>query len=467
MSFDNSVSIISGGTTYFLSGSTKTAYTGSGTPWTAENTSPYRLSLNDATPIWVPQAASAAMQYTGGPPFRLGAAPVYRGYDNLTESVGVHMYATSADNAIFLLRQLRQILNTALFTYPPLLAVQSGTNTTYYEIYSADVQETSGYLVEGNSTAQFMRATITWVRSPLGGSASLTTAINAQTFTNNNSAGGANLTLGTITGDLANEGQPLNITITPAAAKIYWQAYLATIASTAYTATASTLTTTSSSAFTVASVNFAALRNNRALKVRVCGHVSTITNPNKIQLQMRIYPSVSSAAPFASKTMTLGSATTAQYVDFGGYSLDFLRDHNTSTLNALVEVTLVSSDGTSVTATLTGLEVIFYYDWALVQGNAALMSNASSTRLVTLGANNANGTAYVPIPTTAYTTGNSSIIPTIPTIVRGTLPRAWSGGKLMIILIANPSGTDTYASTDTFTVTAQYLPVYQTLRGNN
>jgi hypothetical protein len=51
----------------------------------------------------VPQAAPASMQYSGGPPFRIGAAPVYRGYDNMTVQTGIHMRGTTADNAISLL----------------------------------------------------------------------------------------------------------------------------------------------------------------------------------------------------------------------------------------------------------------------------------------------------------------------------------------------------------------------------
>jgi hypothetical protein len=148
--------LISGGANYHLAGGSalQTPYSGSGTPWTAQTTSPYELSLNDATGnIWVPLAAPAQAIYGGGPPFRIGQSLVTKSWANVTETVGVQLRATTHNNAVFLLRQLRQILNTALYSVPCVLAVQpdGSTNIAYYEIYNADIQELPNYVYETTS----------------------------------------------------------------------------------------------------------------------------------------------------------------------------------------------------------------------------------------------------------------------------------------------------------------------------
>jgi hypothetical protein len=394
MSFDNSIYLVSGGTNYYLSGSTKTNYTGSGTPWTAENTSPYRLSLNDSSPIWVPQPTPATMQFTGGPPFRIGSSPLYRGYDNLTESVGVQMYANSADNAIFLLRQLRSILNTALYSVPCILAVQSGTNTAYYEIYSADVTETNAYLTEGSSSQQLIRATITWVRSAVGGVASLTTLINGVTWTNTVAG---STTLGALTGDFVYEGSPMNVEISGGGGTTVPYFYVGTILSntTASPATAKTTTTTLPSYDTWlagSSTSISGALTNNAVKLRLVATVSTLTAPTKIYTRASIY--LGNAA-YTTNPIQLGSNTSKQFIDFGGIDLSPLRIPYATDAKVKATFFIASSDGTSVTATIDSYQFILYYDWAQCR---TTIDTGSSLKTRIIQASNVNGTAWIAPP---------------------------------------------------------------------
>jgi hypothetical protein len=246
MGTKNTIWIISGGTNYYLSGgaNTQTVYAGSGTPWTSEATSPYELSLNDATPIWIPTPAPANVLYSGGPPFAIGRQPAYRSFDTITEQVGIQMRATTKDNAIALLRQLRKALNPSAL--PAVLAVTGGTNTGYTEIYSADVTERPSYLSEPDG---IFRAVITWTRAPFFGLLSAgEMLVNAVTMNNTGTGTPDNVeSLGTGSGDLINEGSPLNISLTPGSGTI-GQLYAASVLSRTYTTSGAAAYSTSATA---------------------------------------------------------------------------------------------------------------------------------------------------------------------------------------------------------------------------
>jgi len=464
MGTKNTIALISGGTTYYLSGgaATQTSYAGSGTPWTAESTTPYELSLNDTTGnIWVPQAAPAQTIWSGGPSFRLGRSPLYRSYDNITETVGIQLRATTKDNAIALLRQFIQALNTALFSAPCVLSVQGGTNTAYYEIYSADAQENELYLREPDGV---FRATITWVRSPFGGVSSLTTLINGTSY--GNGSGSANtVSLGALTGDLVYEGMPMNIRLVPSAAG-YDRCYVASVLSRTKSTVTSTVTGFTStyptgSAFTATgSISVTSLVTNAALRFRVLVRFTTLTNPTKAQIWGHInYGGAVGQRDVPLPIVTLGSDTTAQLIDLGGYPLDTLRNAITTAPNVTVKLQVSSTDGTAVTLTLDYVETLLYYDFCSITGSRS----ASTDRMYLLGAQNLNGSAYLPsaIPGALITT-NTDTVRNLG-VLRGTLPRAFSGASLYATTVT--SGTNAHTASDTITVTAQLAPLYRTLRG--
>jgi len=471
----NTVRLIFDSVDTYLSGgaSTQTEYTGSGTPWTAESTTPYELSLNDATPIWVPTAPVSQAIYGGGPPFRIGQTLAYKNWGNVTETVGIQMRATTHDNAVFLLRRLRQILNTSLFSVPCMLAVQSGTNTAYYEIYHADIQETPAYITETTSTKAIIRAAVTWTRSAFGGTTSLTTLINGVSFANRGTSSPDNIdSYGTLTGDLVNEGQPLNISIPGSSTFNPRIVHLSSIYSRTYSSESAAVTTSSttgtrfgSGGSTTANIADALVR--LGLRCRMLARFTTFTNPDKILLRARasIFSALNSETIlYESRNITLGAGSSARFLDFGGFDLQSLRTTGSAsgqTVNFVFY--LVSSDGTSVTATLDYFEVLLYYDFCTVNLTGAIHTTGSEN-LYVIGAQSLNGTAWAPrVPPLAYygDPADDSTL-TLAHPIRGTAPRAFTGASLYL---AWTGSAYEHTTTDTATVTVTHLPLYYTIRG--
>lgn len=465
MAFDNVVSILSEGVSYYLSGSTKTNYTGTGTPWTAETTTPYRLSLNDGSPIWVPQPSPARLVMSGG-------ILVDQSYDTIVESVGVQMYANSADNAIALLRQLRQVLNTALWSLPPLLVIQGGTNTAYYEIYGADVVETASYITEGSATNIVIRATITWTRAAHGGVASLTTLQSGITVTNSGTGANNNTrALGALTGDLIYDGMPLNIKFAPASAGSRYRFTFATVYQRTYVTAISGSDTTSSTTgvpawtdTTAALTNPARTRNGLRLKVLLrCTSISA-----KARVRLTITNGAGTSTFWEGPWVASPGSTGVCQIDITpqGVALDFVRRAMFESGDLSFILYIKSTDGTSITVNTHSVEYLLAYTFCRLSSGSIAISTSNSSFVAIEQAQNLNGTAYVPCIGTAQagidTAGTD--FPYTPISKYGTLPRAISGASLYF------SWTDTngdHANTDTATVTTQLLPLYQTLRGGS
>lgn len=462
MAFDNVVYLTSGGTNYYLSGSTTTPYTGSGTPWTAENTTPYRLSLNDATPIWVPQPALAQMVYGGGPPFRSGRKPVYLSYDDVTEQVGIQMYANSADNAAALLQQLRRILNTALFTVRCILAVQTGTNTAYYEISSADVVETNSYLTEGPTTAVLIRATITWTRTPFGGRLSTgETLLSSASFTNTGTGTPDNVeAYSTGAGDLINQGQPLNVKFL--GASVTGRIWLASILERKYsTQNVGAFSTTSTTGSLKCSMSFTMTNepeDNAGIKGRVMLRLSAVSSNTQMRAIVTLFSSGSSEiyrSPWVSPPVA-----GATLLDMGGFSLEALRRGNMGSRLLAVDFYQRSTDGANATVTTTYQEALYYYTFCQIdKGGSTFAVSPSGVRA--LGFVEQTNRPCLPwTPTAIYQTNGSDLNEILN--VRGTLPLYYPGASLYAAWL---SGTYTHSTTDTATITATHAPLYQTLRG--
>lgn len=468
MGFDNVVFIRSEATNYYLSGSTKTAYTGSGTPWTAEATSPYRLSLNDLTPIWVPGPALTNIITEGGPPFVTGRLPLYRSYDNVTEQVGVLMYANSADNAVFLLRQLRQILNTALFSLPALLSVQGGTNTTYYEIYGGDVVETSSYLAEGNTTNVVIRATITWTRAAHGGVTSLTTLQNGITVTNSGTGANNNTrSLGALTGDLIYDGMPLNVKLSPDVGASGVLFYFATVYQRTYTTAIAGSDTTSSTVGSAAWTDTTAslsdpARTRNGLRFRAIVRLTSISAKARLRISLISKASLDTLwrGPWCASLGDTGVCIVDATPQ--GVPLDVIRRAGLESGDVSVFMEIKSTDGTSITVNTHSAEFLLYYTFCRIDFTTSIGGAAGWLQIEQ--AQNLNGTAWVPCRGVAYGAQTTSTIDYIDHAlpIRGTLPRAVSGASLYFNWCDLDGGHD---NTDTATVTTQLLPIYQTLRG--
>lgn len=475
----NQSRLVSGGTNYYLEGGGK--YTGSGTPWTSVSTSPYSYAMNDvAGSVYTPMAAQRQEVYGGGPPFRNGQTLIYDTYGNVTETLTIQCRGSSHDNAVFLLQQLRRILNTALFSTPCVLAYQpnGATNAVYFEIYGADVQEDPRFTNQeagaGAAGNALVRAVVTWRRSPHG--TLLTTGetvLSALTFTNTGTGANNNTqAFSAGSGDMLYEGQPLNISIKPGNNTTgVRRTYLGSVLSRTYSTTgAGALSTTNTSGAGLANLATWAITSkltNAAVRARVMLRFSTAPTAN-LQMRLNVYltssaydqfntPWVSATEPFTSDQHKL--------VDMGSFPIDLVRQNGVVTTPTISAITLEgrSTDGLTASATLTYSEYLLYYDWC---------------RIDTLNAYNADGvdTLYIDQyretsgePCTPWPNGEAFVSEAssgflIRGDVRGRLPRYFSGASLYVAWV-NTSGNHT--TSHTATVSARVSPLWKTLRGSD
>jgi hypothetical protein len=459
--------LISNGVNYYMAGggTSQVPYAGSGTPWTAQSTTPYELSLNEATgPSYTPAPAPSVPILGGGPPFRLGRSLIAKSYDVVTELVGVQLRATSHDNAVALLRQLRQVLNTTQFSSPCILAVQpdGATNAAYFEILYADVPEKPDYIWETSSGACLFRAVITWTRT-IGSSGALTTLISAATINNRSSGSPDNIeSLGTPVGDLIYEGQPLNLLLDPSATVN--RVYLATVYERINTSVTDTDTTTTVTNFSGAAATITNARNRAGLKLRILARFDTITNPSKIRVSASILDATGGYTIKNLPQQSLPSTgSVSGLVDFGYVDVSTLRSTQSATLGIIVSIVLSSSDGTSVTARLDYVETLLYYTFATIPD-----ANIGGTDAIYIEQTNDYNVNSVITPNT-----RPRIYRTSPTnwkgalTYRGQLPRAISGASLYLGWMTTTSLTnDTHTTTNTMTTTATHLPLFHSLRGS-
>ena len=452
--------LISGGVNYYLNGRTK--YTGSGTPWTAQATTPFLLSMNEETPTWTSAPAPTVPILGGGPPFRLGRSLITKSYDTVTEQVGLQMYASTLDNAIVLLRMIRQVLNTAQFDSPCILAYQpdTATNATYHEILYADVAETPSFLYEHPSGVRVFRAIVTWVRS-IGFAGALTTLINAATIQNRSSGSPDNVeSLGTPVGDLIYEGQPLNLLLDPSA--VVNRVYLATVYERVNTSVTNSQTTPTVANFTGAAATVTNARNRSGLKLRILARFDTITNPSKILLTASI---LDTSGGYTIKNLPQqalpSTGSVSALMDFGYVDVSTMRSTQSATLGIIVSIVLESSDGTSVTARLDYVETLLYYTFATIPD-----ANIGGSDAIYVEQTNDYNVNSVVVPNT-----RPRVYRVSPTnwkgalAYRGQLPRALSGASLYLGWMTATSLTnDTHTTTHTMTTTATHLSLHHTLR---
>lgn len=457
MGTKNTVYLISSGTNYYLSGgaNTQTAYSGSGTPWTSESTSPYELSLNSYTPHWVAQPPPPVVQWSGGPPFSIGRRPVYRSYDNITEQVGVQMRGTTKDNAVFLLRQLRRILSET--PLPTILAVQGGTNPGYTEIRLATIEETPDYIQEVDGV---IRATITWTRHPFfslinGGE----TLINAQSFTNSGSAGANTVAFSAGLGDMIYEGSPVNYSLTSfsATASAVW---MASVASRTYDAgvslAANTSSTTPVAGTASGAISATPLTTDDRVKARIILRLtSTPTSNFRIGAQVQ---TASGADVLWQSTYQAASAGVANtLIDLGVFDGEYHRRNNTTTGTFVVRPFYYSSDGSAASAQISSLEVLFYHDFCYCVGVDTFSElHISAFRAV-------SGRATMPIYPEALRGLRIGVDRVIDP--RGTIPKYRSGDSLWLAWFDGTLAGE-HTNTRTVTVTCSHAPMWHSVRGS-
>lgn len=427
----------------------KTPFTGGGTPWTSRATSPYQLSMNDATGgIWTPVAPTPLDIYGSGAPYSIGAPLLYQGFDNVQEEMGIHMYATSHNHAVTLLRVLRRVLSTSLTSRPPVLSVQpdGSTNTVYYEITSAVVQESPTFInQEAGAPTKVIRALIRWTRSPFGGRVSSgETILNNVTIGNSPTATPSNLaSLGTSgNGDMVNAGQPMNLLIGSTGSDR--DVFLATVASRGSVAPGAVLsagTTVTTTATPTAMVG------SEGLTLRVLARITNASSNLELRAEVN-----GASGPWVPASISSGVTV---LLDLGGFSLPYLRTLRSGlTPSITVQLRARSSNGSAVTGTLATVETLAYYTFC------QYFDPDNTTRITTYLEQ--TGRPAIPISTEAYAEGAGVLLGPVPVI--GRPPVYISGASLWIAWRTN--GSNVIVESATTTITATQAPLYHTLRGN-
>jgi hypothetical protein len=387
----------------------------------------------------------------------VGSDLILKGWTNVTETVGIQLRATSHDNAVFLLRYLRQVLSRAVFDVPCMLVVQpdGATNNVYYQIYHADVQETPDYLKEARSGAYIFRAAITWTRSPFGSTTGTgLIAINAGSFANLGTGSPDNVeAFASLAGDLIYEGQPTNISVDPAAAAVIC---LASVHNRTYSTTESGNKTTSSTTGATATMNTPAVdivASNNALRGRCLMRLTNSTTSNS-QLRVEMRVTSSGALLFAGPwcTPTSGIATV---VDCGGVPLDAIRSASGALSTIQLSIGYRSTNGASTTVGLASNDWLLYYDFCRVDATIAVGTRLDLNCLPGVG-DRPNISSGVPV---ALVTSGGTLIDR--GLCRGTAPHVRQGASLYVAWLQ--SG-DVHSSADTASVTVRYGPQFYTLR---
>lgn len=454
------------------SSNTGTPFDGTGTPWTAADTTPFSLANNDVTgEKWTPALAPTAAVYGGGPPFRSGRNLVYRSYDNANEPIPIQIYATNEDNAFNALQVLRHEFKRALFDRTPVLEfrLDGATNAVYYEVHDGDIVENPLFVNDEHGRG-LLRVVFQLVRSPFGGKTTLDTLLNNITVVNNTSSGtNQNIrSLGTLDGDLIYEGQPLNIRVTPDSGASFDVLYLASALSRDFTTDVSGLKSTSD---TDDGINFADNRNDNVnipanQGVKLASFIRVTTGTTNAQLRATLRTVAGTISKIQDGKWISLQATGTQWIFLGVFDLNALRLATPESQQVGVDVFLRSSNGALASATPDIVESVFCYDICKLTPSETI--NTTSSKFVQIEqAQNMNGTAWLPrFPRIAY---NGRVVLSERTLVKqavvsGTLPRAYRGASLWM---SWSDANGTVDITDTATVLVEHAPLYRTSRGTS
>ena len=452
-------------TNYYLSGRSRLPYSGSGTPWTSQATTPYSIAMNDVIGHWEPQSAQAQLIMSGGLHFIAPGSPrpLYKAYPNITEPIPIQIYASTYDNAVFLKQQLWKLLNNYFGGPPCVLALQpnGSTNTGYTEIYSADIQE-NGRFINEEAGLGILRCTVTVVRRPFWGVISNgETSLQSQTFTNTGATSGDTVAYGASpSGDLVIEGQPTTIGFIPAQNTAV--VFLASVIANTYSTTGAAALSTSSTTGTATALNAPTLNsttyNSDRIKLRSLMRFSN--NTSNVQIRVEVKNTASGTVFYAGPWLTPTNTGGTTLMDMGHIPIDAIRRTNTQgTLQLYIGYR--STNGASATTTLTHNELLEYYEFCRVDTSLVAAGNPTTLNVRSFFADTSR--PVLPLPTaTAYSATNSTLYDVA--VLRGTPPMLHSGAKLYCAWM-RPSYVHT--TTDTASVTVSHAPLWTSFRGGD
>lgn len=461
----NTVAIVSENVFFYLSGGgpSQTVYAGSGSAWTSESTSPFELSNNDVTGAnWTATSAPAMVVFRGTRPYS-------RRRNNVTETIGLQLKATTKDNAVLLAQTLFRALDTGDMGQPPQLGNTVGTSACYAEVYNADLAILGNYINEPpgttNATPHMFRALLTITRSAYFGvrDGNVELAITSQTIANTGTGTPDNVVpYATMSGDFVNSGQPLNVALTTPSSTAGPPYYLASVYQRVYTNTAQSVVTSSTTGVTataVATHDMTQYFRRKGITPRV---LARITSPNALlEMQLTVTDFGNSTAVYTSPW--IGFSTNAVLVDFGSFSPEPWRimAADSFSVAASFNFSYRSTSGGATTGTIDYVEVLDAYTFATITGPT--VSTTGWLRAITFP-DSRNQLVCLPYESTFATSvttygdlGNLGV-------VRGELPKYVAGASLYA---AWHDSSGAHTTTRTADVFASHAPLWQGARGND
>jgi hypothetical protein len=449
------------------------AWNGSGTPWTSQATSPFKLSLNDKTGgIYTPQAALPVEVWRGGPPFRIGSDLAQRGYSLVDEVLGVQAYGTTHDNVVALLRMLRRALSQGMSSAPGVFAFQpdGAGQPAYFEILSASLQESPSFISEeGRSAAQLAagaiavaRATISWRRSPFGGRLSSgETITSGETLLNNGTGSPDNMVSFFVpgTGDRVREGGPLNVRIRPTTSTPALEVILATAHLRDYINRSDSLVTSSTVgtqlALSTNSLDSTAFNLGRGLRARLLLRLTNATI--NLEVRLRVLDANAVTTYYQSPWVRATTITTRNVLlDMGSLVPSFLyMQGQASTANLSFAVDARSTDGGATGGTLDYAEWLIYHTFCIAS------RTQDSDTLVIETFYERSGRPAIPRPTLAYS--HDAGVHKQVEKVRGRPPVYIPGASLYVAW--RWAGQNTHVTTEDALLTLTHAPLFTTFRG--
>jgi hypothetical protein len=434
----------------------------SGTPTaggaaTAASTTPFAIrrgwSLNapEPQPVW-----------GGGPPFTPGRRLAYSSYDNVVERIPISVRGSDHENAVTRLQELK----LALTPQPAVMAVQpTGSSTIMYtEIYSGFVREVteteSGFEAWEGWTD--IDAELILTRYPFFGAASLTTLINAATFTNTGTGANNNTqSLGSLTGDLRDEGSPLNVKFGRPTTTTLIDVYLGVVAQRTYQANTGTGSGISLQTLSPepSAIDITTIRTDPRLNIRILAHTSAVTNGQACLMR---YATMSRQV--FGPWVLVQNISAANLVDLGYLSPLVFQTPLPTTVDLKLQFDIISADGTtSVGVTLDYIEVCLYYTWSKLTPYQTTIPSGQALQTIT--AQNRNGSVWLPQnPPLVQNITTADNKPQAVDYYAGRLPVGITGASLYVAWMTATSWA--HLKTDTTVVTVTHAPLYKTLRGS-
>jgi hypothetical protein len=376
------VRLIVSGTNYYFSYGKAASWTGSGTPWTSQATTPFELANNPVTgEAWSPTPDVPVRTYAPAATGGSALAVATTAYDVVEESVPIQIRGSNPANRALALRALRRALDEGLRRRAVVLAVEphdpsSGLSPVYYEVLHGDIRplpvSTLGSEAQRATTdgRQLLRAVMTLVRRPLGGilvgTDSPETLINAGSITN--TAGSNTASMSPTRGDLINAGQPINLSVAPVAAASFNRLYLASIAATevdssGWAGTALGGSYASMGVATFTGTNLAALVTQEPVTARLLVRLASIGADMTLRINLSLaggstYHTIDfSDIPFA-------ASATGRLVDCGDIPIPVAPLINTTITNPDLRVDVQGAG--SGTTTVGYVEILLYYTFCII-----------------------------------------------------------------------------------------------------